>query len=175
MSICSLFYSEEFMPRPKCPRLIGDLPDFTFYKPQGVPLVQLETVGLTFDEFEAIRLADSEGLYQEAAAEKMNISRATFGRILESGRKKIADALISGKAIKIEGGVVKMINQRVFSCSACNHTWEEPFGTGRPEACPNCGGNSFGRLNSGHGRGGRYRAGCHRAQQNKINSRKDEK
>ncbi len=163
------------MTRPKCPRLVGILPNVTFFKPRGIPLSELETAELTFDEMEAIRLADLEGLYQEKAAEKMQISRATFGRVLESAHKKIADALIGGKAIKIEGGVVKMINQRVFSCSACNHTWEEPFGTGRPEACPNCGGDLFSRLNAGHGRGGRHRAGCHHARQNKINSRKDEK
>jgi predicted DNA-binding protein (UPF0251 family) len=160
------------MPRPKCPRFIGDLPDVTFYKPRGVPLARLEIVSLTFDELEAIRLADLGGLYQEKAAEKMQISRATFGRVLESAHKKIADALIGGKGIKIEGGVVKMINHRVFSCSACNHTWEEPFGTGKPEACPKCGGDLIGRLNPGRGRGGRHRGGCHRVQQNKINSRK---
>jgi predicted DNA-binding protein (UPF0251 family) len=166
---------EKVMPRPKCPRFIGDLPDVTFYKPRGVPLTQLETVGLTFDEFEAIRLADLDGLYQEQAAEKMQISRATFGRVLESAHKKIAGALIGGKAIKIEGGVVKMINHRVFTCSACNHTWEEPFGTGRPSVCPKCGSDLFSRLNPGHGGGRRHRAGCHRVRQNRINSRKDEK
>ena len=59
---------------------------------------------LTFDELEAIRLADFEGLYQEQAAKKMNISRQTFGRIVESAHKKIADALVNGKALSIEGG-----------------------------------------------------------------------
>jgi predicted DNA-binding protein (UPF0251 family) len=64
----------------------------------------LEAVNLTVDEFEAVRLADLEGLYQENAAEKMRISRQTFGRILDSAHKKIADALVNGKALSIEGG-----------------------------------------------------------------------
>jgi predicted DNA-binding protein (UPF0251 family) len=68
----------------------------------------LEVVNLTVDELEAVRLADLEGLYQEAAAEKMRISRQTFGRILESAHKKIADALVNGKALSIEGGDVQI-------------------------------------------------------------------
>jgi uncharacterized protein len=149
--------------------MVGELPGVTYFKPRGIPLTRLENIELTFDEFEAIRLADSEGLYQETAAIKMNISRATFGRILESAHKKIADALISGKAIKIEGGVVTMTQNRIFTCAACKKTWEEPFGTGRPEACPKCGSDSFSRSDSGQGRGGgRHGLNCHR-QQNKIN------
>lgn len=67
----------------------------------------LKEVGLTLDELEAIRLADLEGLYQEDAAGQMKISRQTFGNIINSAHKKIADALVNGKALKIEGGVVK--------------------------------------------------------------------
>ena len=62
----------------------------------------LSEIKLELDEFESIRLRDHEGLYQEQAAEKMGISRQTFGRILESAHKKIADALIHGKAIRID-------------------------------------------------------------------------
>ena len=68
----------------------------------------LEAVNLTVDELEAVRLADLEGLYQEAAAEKMRISRQTFGRILESAHKKIADALVNGKALSIQGGEFRL-------------------------------------------------------------------
>jgi len=67
----------------------------------------LQYTTLTVDEFEAIRLADLEGLYQEQAAEKMNVSRQTFGRILESAHKKIADALVHGKALSIQGGPIE--------------------------------------------------------------------
>jgi predicted DNA-binding protein (UPF0251 family) len=68
----------------------------------------LQQTTLTVDELEAVRLADLQGLYQEQAAEKMNVSRQTFGRIIESAHKKIADALVNGKALLIQGGSVKL-------------------------------------------------------------------
>lgn len=98
----------------------------------------LDEVVLLVDEFEAMRLADYEGLYQEQAAAKMRVSRQTFGRIIESAHKKIAEALIFGKAIKIEGGEYIMSDQRRFKCSYCEHLWELPYGSGRPNECPNC-------------------------------------
>jgi len=63
---------------------------------------------MTLDEFEAIRLADLDDLYQEQAAAKMNISRATFSRIVDSAHRKVAEALVNGKALRIEGGAVEM-------------------------------------------------------------------
>lgn len=98
------------MSRPKCCRKIGCAPDNKYFKPRGVPFVRMDEITLTLDEFEAIRLADLEGLYQEKAAEKMNISRQTFGRIIESAHKKVADVLINGKALKIAGGEVAVEN-----------------------------------------------------------------
>ncbi|HUT31025.1 MAG TPA: DUF134 domain-containing protein [Sedimentisphaerales bacterium] len=92
------------MPRPRHCRRVGCLPQSTYYKPRGIPLSVLQHVTLTVDELEAIRLADLQGLYQEQAAEKMKISRQTFGRIIESAHKKIADALVNAKALAIEGG-----------------------------------------------------------------------
>jgi predicted DNA-binding protein (UPF0251 family) len=83
------------------------VPQVNYYKPRGIPLALLQQTTLTVDELEAIRLADLEGLYHEQAAEKMNISRQTFGRIIESAHKKIADALVNGKALAIEGGTVE--------------------------------------------------------------------
>ena len=79
----------------------------------------LEHVNLTFDEIEAIRLADFEGLYQEAAAQQMNVSRQTFGRIIESAHKKIADALVHGKALSIDGGKIE-IDDSDIEKRACN-------------------------------------------------------
>ena len=96
------------MPRPRHCRRVGCLPQANFYKPRGIPLSVLQHVNLTVDELEAIRLADLQGLYQEQAAEKMSISRQTFGRILESAHKKIADALVNGKALSIEGGTIEL-------------------------------------------------------------------
>ena len=94
------------MPRPKCNRQICGVPDKNYFKPRGIPSVDLEEVVLSLDEFEAIRLADYEQLYQEEAASRMNISRQTFGRIIKAAHKKIADVLINAKALKIEGGKV---------------------------------------------------------------------
>lgn len=70
---------------------------------QGIPSMELEEIVLNMDEFEAVRLADYEHLYQKQAAEKMNISRQTFGRIIDVAHKKIADVLINGKALRIGG------------------------------------------------------------------------
>ena len=72
------------------------------FKPCGDPARELEFEVLSKDEMEAIRLADFEGLYQEDAAKEMEVSRPTFSRILANARKKIANALINGKAIEIE-------------------------------------------------------------------------
>lgn len=125
------------MARPfKC-RRIGFQPDATYYKPAGVPLSALETIQLTYDELEAIRLADWEGLYQEEAAKRMSVSRQTFGNIIIRAHAKIAEALINGKSIRIAGGNVKML-KRKFICEKCKHEWEFPYGTGRPKECPQC-------------------------------------
>ena len=91
------------MPRPPCCRRIDGKPVAFAFKPTGTPACELEEVVLALDEFEAIRLADYNGLYQEQAAEKMAVSRPTFGRIIEAAHKKIAEALVLGKLLKIEG------------------------------------------------------------------------
>ena len=91
------------------------------------------------EETEAIRLKDIEDLDQAACAERMNVSRPTVQRILESARKKIADALLNGKAIKIEGGNVEMLPQ----CYVCEngHEWDVPLEQASaepPKTCPVC-------------------------------------
>ena len=96
------------MPRPKKCRWISGQPGVSFFKPQGVPLRILDQVCLEMDELEAIRLADLESLSHEDAAQRMNVSRATFGRIVAQARQKVADALANGKAIRIEGGPVEL-------------------------------------------------------------------
>ena len=92
------------MVRPRLCRRVRFNPDITYFKPRGIPLRELEEVILPIDEYEAVRLKDLEGLEQEECAKKMNISQPTFHRLVLSARKKIADAIINGKAIKIEGG-----------------------------------------------------------------------
>ena len=94
------------MPRPYCCRRIAGKPAASIFKPIGIPVRELENVLMTLDEFEALRLADLDGLYQEQAAEQMNVSRPTFSRIINSAHRKIADALAHGKALRIEGGPV---------------------------------------------------------------------
>ena len=97
------------MARPRRRRRVRFGPDVTFFRPEGVKESYLEESILTVDEFEAVRLKDLEDLDQEKAAKKMNISQPTFHRLIKSARKKIADAIVKGKAIKIEGGVFKMV------------------------------------------------------------------
>ena len=141
--------------RPHKCRKIGQEPEIKFFKPNGIPSKLLAKVVLTIDEFEAVRLADLNGLYQEEAAEKMNVSRQTFGNIISSARYKIADCLVNAKALKIEGGEIEM--KRNFFCSGCKNTWDEPFGTGRPEKCPKCGDKNFRRVNNRNEECGRGR------------------
>ncbi len=90
------------MVRPKKLRFINCDPEAVYFKPRGIPLRALEEICLYIDEIEAVRLADLIGLQHEEAGKRMNVSRATFGRIIQKARNKIADAIINGKAIRIE-------------------------------------------------------------------------
>jgi len=137
------------MPRPTKCRKIDYRPETTFFKPAGIPVHDLEVVTLSLDELEALRLGDYEGLYHEDAARKMEISRQTFGNIIEAARKKTADALINGKALKIEGGTVTPV-ERSFTCLDCMNNWKIETGTGHPGKCPTCGSESIKRSDRGH-------------------------
>ena len=90
------------MPRRKIPRCVRFKPNVYHFKPQGIPLRFLEEIVLFPDELEALKLYEVDGLAQTVAAKKMKISQPTFARILESANKKIAQAIIAGKAIRIE-------------------------------------------------------------------------
>jgi len=100
------------MPRPRLCRRVAFRPDVTYFKPAGVRLKELEEVILTIDEFESIRLKDLLELDQDEAARKMNISQPTFHRLVSLARKKISEALVKGKAIKIEGGNYRLKGAR---------------------------------------------------------------
>jgi len=89
------------MSRPRLCRRIRFNPNITYFKPQGVPMRFLDVVELTTEEMEAYRLRHINDLEQTEAAKKMNTSQSTYQRILYSAYKKIADALVNGKAIKI--------------------------------------------------------------------------
>lgn len=126
------------MPRHKCCRMIRSLPNNTCYKPKGIPVSRLKEVVLTLDEYEAMRLADFEQLYQEQAAGKMRISRQTFGRVIESAHYKIADALIHGKAFIIEGGEVAVRGAKKFKCKNCTCLGKQTSGATGTVRCPKC-------------------------------------
>ena len=94
--------------RPKKVRWVKCEPGERCFRPQCKPLDDLEGVCMTIDEFEAMRLSHLEGLTQEQMAKKMKVHRSTVSRILASAHKKIADALVNIKSIKIEGGCCKV-------------------------------------------------------------------
>ncbi len=93
------------MPRPRKCRRIADTPRVTYFKPQGIPMRELDEVCLAYEGHEALRLADLEGMTQEESARYMGVSRHTFGRILAEARRVVAEAVIKGLALRIQGGV----------------------------------------------------------------------
>ncbi|MFZ5646095.1 MAG: DUF134 domain-containing protein [Bacillota bacterium] len=131
---------------PKC-RKVEFLPQLTYFKPAGVPIRDLTEVNLTVEELEAIRLKDLMGLEQEACAERMGVSRPTYHRILTSARQKVAEALINGRAIKVEGGNFQVVIRR-FRCQLCGHQWEEVCGQRAETTCPSCDKEEVLRINS---------------------------
>ncbi len=154
------------MGRPLLWRRVNFIPPITYFKPAGVPLTTLQEVCLSVEEVEAIRLKDFEGLEQEECAQRMNVSRSTFARVLASARQKMADALLNGKAIRIEGGNFEMALSR-FRCIN-GHEWDVPFQVminTPPQFCPTCNtpsimplqplGPRWGEGGRGHRRGGR--------------------
>ncbi len=128
------------MAKPKKDRRVQYPPSVVYFKPQGIPMFQLEQEILTVDEYEAIRLVDKDGLNQEQAAKRMGISRATCARIMNSAHKKIAGALTEGKAIRIEGGnFVLKLNR--YRCMECGTLWEAevtPKTEVEPLSCSKC-------------------------------------
>lgn len=104
MSLFKLVYLDYYnyiMVRPRLCRRIRFNPNIIYFKPQGVPMRFLEVIELTIEEAEALRLKNIKDLEQKEAAKKMKTSQSTFQRILSSAYKKVTEALIEGKAIKI--------------------------------------------------------------------------
>lgn len=104
------------MARPTFPRNVGFLPGVTYFKPAGVRMVELEEVVLGHDEIEAMRLKHLLGLSQEEAGGQMNISQPTLHRLLSSACEKITDAIVNGKALRIEGGNISIPEGSWPSC-----------------------------------------------------------
>lgn len=144
---------------PKC-RRVEFLPHCTYFKPAGIPLWNLAEVGLTVEEVEALRLKDLEGLEQEKCAERMGISRPTFQRILTSARGKVTEALVHGKAIRVEGGNFEFVARRLH-CPRCETEWERLPGDPAGEAlCPTCSGTGSQPVNDHCNRKKRGGARC---------------
>jgi predicted DNA-binding protein (UPF0251 family) len=133
--------------RPQRFRWVENIPEVTRFRPAGVKSGKIDQIKLTVDELEAIRLADLEGLYQEKAAEKLQISRQTFGRIINSAHRKVAEALVKGKSIIIEGGEIMALDQGqgmgadgYCICPKCDKKIAHKRGVPcQEEQCPNCG------------------------------------
>lgn len=140
------------MPRPPKMRTVEHLPQSDLFKPAGIPAAELDTVNLKIDELEAVRLKHCEELDHESCAERMDVSRATFHRVLNAGYGKIADALTAGKAIEIGGGPYRLRGRN--RCRSCGHLWKREH---RSDSCPECGGQQITR-----GARRRQRRGCGR-------------
>jgi len=141
------------MARPHKCRWIAARPVSQRFKPAGVPGRGLLQITLRLDELEALRLADLEGLYHDQAAERMGVSRPTFGRLLDGARRKVADALLNAKMLVFSGGNITMAEMRRFQCNSCGAFFEVAYGGGRPAECPGCHSTNFCRANGGGGAG----------------------
>ncbi len=140
------------MPRPPKERRIENIPKIKYFKPAGVQARNLGEINLNLEEVEAIRLKDMEGLIQEECAKRMRISRPTFQRILTVAREKIARALITGQALRFQGGNYHLA-QYDFNCMDCGNQFKLPPGArggrnrnrNRGGNCPRCGSSDIKR------------------------------
>ncbi len=131
------------MARPTKWRKIEHIPAIPYFVPSESDVAELPENNLKLEELEAIRLKDLEGLEQGECAERMEVSRPTFQRILLSAREKVADSLINGKMIRIEGGNFTR-NICPIQCKDCGKEWKESFENleaikSGKYACPDCG------------------------------------
>ena len=122
------------MARPTKSRHVTFLPGVTYFRPVGIPTKCVDEVVLSLEEAESARLKDLEGLGQEEGARRMRVSRPTFQRILSSAHRKTADAILHGKAVRIEGGHFEYPSG--FRCAE-GHEWANV--PGASPVCPVCG------------------------------------
>ncbi|MFX1286355.1 MAG: DUF134 domain-containing protein [Promethearchaeota archaeon] len=126
------------IPRSRNPRTIRCDPTHTYFKPRGIPLLEIKgEVAVTLEELEAIRLTDLEGLSQNEAGKRMSVSQSTISRHLEEAHHKIAKALILGYAIRIANPA------DFFHCDQCGHTWSFPEDLSTVRQCEKCGSTEF--------------------------------
>ena len=140
------------MTRPKKMRSVHYPPQFTAFKPTGIRGVELQAQGLALDEFEAIRLADYLGLDHAESAEQMSISRSTFSRLVEKARHKVAQFLVEGRHLRIDGGEIHF-EGNLIRCRSCRQVFQVTFDEDL-NRCPGCGATDLVDLADrfGHGR-----------------------
>ncbi|HHV64949.1 MAG TPA: DUF134 domain-containing protein [Peptococcaceae bacterium] len=117
------------MPRPIKRKLVCGPPVYNLYAPVTNTNSQ-DLVVMSIEEFEAIRLIDYEGLDQEHCAERMEVARSTVQRLYNEARRKIAESLVQGKALKIEGGCYSVCSGD-FEVKKCGHCWRHQHGRHR--------------------------------------------
>ncbi|MEN8157242.1 MAG: DUF134 domain-containing protein [Bacteroidota bacterium] len=139
------------MPRPQFNRIVHEPPLFSEFKPVGVRGSELKRIILTLDEFEAFRLADQLGYTHAIAAHEMEISRSTFSRLIEKARKKIADFMIHGTLLSIEGGSVHF-RTNIIQCRECGHMFKINMEKQITE-CPACHSKKIINMAGGFGHG----------------------
>ncbi|HHU04251.1 MAG TPA: DUF134 domain-containing protein [Fastidiosipila sp.] len=120
------------MPRPMKRRRVCCLPDNVNFGPLGMPQAESNQVRMTVDEYETVRLIDLEGFTQEECAEQMNVGRTTVQAIYADARKKLADALVNGKLLTIDGGKYQLCDDSDDFCGpACRRRGSQGYGRGR--------------------------------------------
>ena len=139
------------MPRPKKNRIVHEPPLFREFKPVGIASRYAEQAILSLDEYEAFRLADYIGMSHEEAADQMEVSRSTFTRLIERTRKKIAELIIHGKVLTIEGGQIHFRNN-IIRCHDCGYMFNTNIDNSFTE-CPECHSKNLLNLAGGFGHG----------------------
>ena len=114
------------MGRPEKRRMVSSPPSFSLFKPAGVRTRCLNDVALTLDEYEALRLADYDGLDHTEAAKLMSISRPTFTRLISRARRKVSELIVDGSALRIEGGAVHF-SENLIHCLDCDARFASPI------------------------------------------------
>ena len=121
------------MPRPRKWRKVCCLPESNLFGSLNAPNLDSEIIIMTVEEYETIRLIDLEGMMQEECGDRMNVARTTVQRIYTDARKKLAESLVNGNILKIEGGDYKLCdeNEQKYGCSrCCKHRFEKDFSEG---------------------------------------------
>ncbi len=139
------------MARRKNERVVHKPPIFTEFKPFGIAGRLLNQTSLSLDEYEAFRLADHVCLSHAEAAVEMEISRSTFTRLIEQARKTIAELIVNGNMLLIEGGNIHF-RKNIIKCVSCGHMFDMNINSSLTE-CPECHSTNLLNMAGGFGHG----------------------